>query len=193
MMKWVFNNCDISGYVTGMVKRLNEDNNAAGAHNWDKNNSWVQQVIIHNVTSSQMNHVGSKSTAEAMYSALTITHKNKAHQTVNHIQCLLYETTACEGDDLLKHLDTLKSYWDCINKFPNTNFHISDTQFKSIISASLPSSLQMFVEPYNGNANDPNNPDPKRRMSSDAFIGLLRKEYKIQYNRASNGNNNGTN
>jgi hypothetical protein len=132
-MKWVFNNCDISGYVTGMVKRLNKDNDAAGARNWDKNDSWAQQVIIHNVTSSQMNHVGSKSTAEAMYSALTITHKNKAYQTVNHIQCLLYKTKACEGDDLLKHLDTLKSYWDCINKFPNTDFHISDTQFKSII------------------------------------------------------------
>ena len=126
-MKWVFNNCNISGYVTGMVKRPNKDNNIAGAHNWDKNNSWVQQVIICNVTSSQMNHVRLKSTAEAMYLALTITDENKAHQTVNHIQCLLYEMKACEGDNLLKHLDTLKSYWDHINKFPNADFHVLDT------------------------------------------------------------------
>jgi len=38
-MKQVFNNCNISGYVTGMVKRLNKDNNIAGACNWDKNDS----------------------------------------------------------------------------------------------------------------------------------------------------------
>jgi hypothetical protein len=177
----------------GMVKRPNEDDDMAGAHNWDKNDSWAQQVIIHNITSSQMNHVRSKSTAEAMYSALTVTHENKAHQTVNYIQCLLYETKAHEGEDLLKHLDTLKSYHDCINKFPNANFHVSDMQFKSIILVSLPSTWQTFVEPYNRNVNDPNDPDPKRRMSSDAFIGLLHEEYKIQYNQASNRNNNGTN
>jgi hypothetical protein len=62
------------------------------ANNWDKNNSWVQQVIMHNVTSLQMNHIRSRTSAEVMYSALTVTYKNKAHQTVNHIQCLLYET-----------------------------------------------------------------------------------------------------
>jgi hypothetical protein len=50
-MKRVFNNCDIMGYIMGMVKRPNEDDDMAGAHNWDKNNSWAQQVIIHNVTS----------------------------------------------------------------------------------------------------------------------------------------------
>jgi hypothetical protein len=140
---------------------------------------WAQQVIIHNITSSQMNHIGSKSTAEAMYSALTITHENKAHQTVNHIQYLLYKTKAHEGEDLLKHLNTLKSYCNCINKFPNADFHISDTQFKSIISASLPSTWQMFIEPYNRNVNDPNDPDLKQHMSSDAFIGLLCEEHKI--------------
>jgi hypothetical protein len=81
-MKRVFTNCDITGYITDATKRLNEVNDPEGAHNWDKNDSWAQQVIIHNVTSSQMNHIGSKTTAEAMYSALTVTHKNKAHQTV---------------------------------------------------------------------------------------------------------------
>jgi hypothetical protein len=131
--------------------------------------------------------------AEAMYSALMVTHENKAHQTVNHIQCLLYETKAQEGSNLLKHLDTLKSHHDCINKFLNEDFHISDIRFKSIISASLAASWQTFVEPYNGNANDPNDPNVKRKMSSDAFIGLLCKEYKIRMNRAKNGNNNGIN
>jgi hypothetical protein len=93
-----------------------------------------------------MNHIRLKSTAKAMYSALTVTYENKAHQTVNHIQCLLYEMKAHEGEDLLKHLDTLKSYHNCINKFPNADFHVSDIQFKSIISVSLPSTWQTFID-----------------------------------------------
>ena len=66
---------------------------------------WDASCVIHNVASLQMNHVGSKSSSEEMFSALLVTHKNKAHQTVNHIQCLLYETRLLNADDLLKHLD----------------------------------------------------------------------------------------
>jgi hypothetical protein len=190
-MKRVFKNCDIIGYIDGSIIRPEDDEFPVGASNWDKNDTWAQQVIIQNVTSSQMNHVGSKDTAEMMYSALSDTHENKAHQTVNHLQTLLYETKATESDDLLKHFDTLKSYRDRLNKFPNPEFHVYDVRFKSIISASLPATWQTFVEPYNGNANDPNDPDPKRRMTSDAFIGLLREEYRMRINRLHNGNNSG--
>jgi gag-polypeptide of LTR copia-type len=126
-MKCVFTNCDITGYVMGTVSRPNEGNNTVGVYNWDKNDCWAQQVIIHNVTSSQMNHVSSKTSAKDMYSALSVTHENKAHQTVNHIQCLLYEMKARDTNNLLKHLDVLKSYCDHINKFPNAEFHVSDT------------------------------------------------------------------
>jgi hypothetical protein len=192
-MQRVLTNCEITGYVDGTLKRPFLFNDPAGASNWDMNDCWVQQVIIQNVTSSQMNHVRSKATTESMYSALVEIHDNKAHQTVNHIQTLLYETKAGEKDDILKHLDTLKLYRDHLNKFPNTEFHIYDTWFKSIISASLPLSWQSYVEPYNGNANDPRDPDPKRRMSSEVFIGLLHEEYKIRDNRVNNGNRNNPN
>ena len=42
-----------------------------------------------------------------------------------------------------------------------------------------------------GNAKNANNPDPKCRIQSDTFIGILREEYKIQRNneRRENGNN----
>jgi len=74
---------------------------------------------------------------------------------------LLYKTKASKTDDLLKHLNTLKSYHNQLNKFPNTEFHIYDTYFKSIILASLSVDWQNFVEPYNSNANDLNDLDPK--------------------------------
>jgi len=140
-----------------------------------------------------MNHVGLKDTAEEMYSALSVTHDNMVHQTVNYIQNQLYETKSHDGEDLLKHLNILKSYCDHINWFLNMDFHVLDTRFKLIILASLPVSWQTFIEPYNGNVNDPNDLDPKWWMSADAFIGLLHKEYKIHISRMNIGKNIGTN
>jgi hypothetical protein len=159
--KRVFLLCKISGYVNRTLKRPNELTDPDGANNWDENDCWAQQVIIQNVAASQMNHVGSMASSATMYHALSVTHENKAYGTVHHVQCLLHETKAGEGDNILKHLDILKSYHDRINKFPHPDFHVSNVRFKSIISESLPSTWRTYVEPYNGNADDPNNPDPK--------------------------------
>ena len=67
-MQRVFINCDITGYITGTVECPDESVDPTGACNWDKNDTWAQQVIIQNITSSQMNHVGSKTSAQMMYS-----------------------------------------------------------------------------------------------------------------------------
>src|SRR5277367_2195845 len=101
-MRRVFINCNVAGYVYDSVQKPNKDKNQVAANNWEKNDSWAQQVIMQNVTSSQMNHVGSKPTAASMYSALEDTHKNKAHLTANHLQTLLHETKAAETDNILK-------------------------------------------------------------------------------------------
>ena len=73
------------------------------------------------------------------------------------------------------------------------DFHISDTRFKSIILASLLVSWQTFIEPYNGNMNNPSDLDPKWWMSTGAFIGLLCKEYKICVSRMNTRRNISTN
>jgi hypothetical protein len=110
-----------TGYIDGTAKRPYMSVDPREATNWDKNDAWAQHVIIQYVTSSQMNHVRSKFTAESMYLALVDTHKNKAHQMVNHIQTLLYEMKAGETDNIMKHLDVLKSYRDNLKNFPTKN------------------------------------------------------------------------
>ena len=71
----------------------------------------------------------------------------------------------------------------------NAKFQISDMCFNAIVSVSLPSLWHTYVEPYNGNANHANDPDPKWCLTSDTFIGLLQEEYKIQLTRSNNRNN----
>ena len=45
-MRRVFYNCDINEYVTGEIKYPNEAIDFIGTLNWDKNDFWVQQIII---------------------------------------------------------------------------------------------------------------------------------------------------
>src|ERR1700676_4201279 len=78
-----------------------------------------------------------------------------------------------------------------MNEFPNPDFHLPDVRFKTIISNLLPWSWRSFVEPYMGNAKNANDPDPKQRIQSDTFIGILREKYKIQKNNEKR--ENGTN
>jgi len=51
-----------------------------------------------------------------------------------------WHTTAKEGEgeDISKHLTTLKKYWECLNLVKNSNLKISETQFKFAIVSSLP-------------------------------------------------------
>src|SRR5262245_7803220 len=192
-MERIFENCDVNGYVYGEIEQPEKSVSEYGNYNWKKNDMWAQQVILSNVSAAQRNHIRSKKTAAEMFAALRLTHDSQAHTSVNYLQTVIYETKAKEDDDIGKHLDTLKSYRDKINSFPNQAFHIEDIRFKSIISQSLPDSWQQFVEPYNGNAADPHDPDPKRQKSADAFIGLIREEYRIRCTRNNNGANGSVN
>ena len=160
-MKHIFKNCKITKYIEGSIQCPDQLDQPLAANNWSQNNSWAQQVILQNITPSQLHYVATKETAEAVWKALQATHKNKAHVTVDHLQRLIYGTKVEDSNDLVKHFKTMKNYHDCINQFPKEEFHITDTRFKSIISTSLPLSWINFVEPYNGNAQDPNDPDPK--------------------------------
>src|SRR6267154_3276492 len=190
-MNHVFTNCDITGYIDGTILQVVPEQDGIGARNWVKNDSWAQQVIMDNVSTTQMNHIRSKRTAHTMYEGLASTHEDVVFYTVNNIENLLQTAKATDSDDLLKHLYTLKGLCDHMNEFPNSNFHLPDVRFKTIISNSLPRSWQSFVEPYMGNAKNADDPDPKRRIQSDTFIGILCEEYKIQRNneRWENGNN----
>ena len=114
-MNCVFTNCDITSYIDGTILRVVPEQDCIGARNWVKNDSWAQQVIMDNVSTTQMNHIRSKRTAHAMYEGLASTHEDMVFYTVNNIENLLQTAKATDSDDLLKHLDTLKGLCDHMN------------------------------------------------------------------------------
>jgi len=118
-----------------------------------------------------------------MYEGLASTHKDMAFYTVNNIENLLQTAKATDNDDVLKHLDTLKGLRDRMNEFPKPPTSIYRMfASRQLFQTRFPGVARSFVEPYMGMLNNANDPDPKRRIQSDTFIGILREEYKIQKN-----------
>ena len=89
---------------------------------------------------------------------------------VTHLQQLMQEMKASKGDNITKHLNMSKSYRDRLNKFPNPKFHVYNVW---LYPPHFQSVGKSFVKPYNGNANNSNDPDTKWKLSSNTFIGLL--------------------
>ena len=56
------------------------------------------------------------------------------------------------------------------------DFKISDNQFKVLISSSLPPAWDVFTEAYVGRRKDIPETDPKKLMSSQQFIGIIKEE-----------------
>jgi hypothetical protein len=75
-----------------------------------------------------------------MWSNLEAIHEVTSHTTIINYICTLFKCNAKEGDDIVKHLNTLKTTWERVNTLSAEEFKISDLFFKIIISLSLPPS-----------------------------------------------------
>jgi hypothetical protein len=170
----VFRLCGIEGYVNGTIERpVFGDSTEA----WDHNDNYAQLLIVQNLASSEIVHVGQNTTANTIWLSLEAIHESKGHQTIIAIIRNLFHTTADEETNVTEHLNQLKTYWERINAIGDEDFIISEALFKVIISSSLPLSWDTFTEPYVGGQKGDYENDPKKRMKSQQFIGILKEEY----------------
>ena len=168
--------CGVQGYALGTVQRPDPSQDPEGANNWDFNDTYARVLIANNVTTTQMVHISQSRTANDSWSNLEAVHDAKSHQTTIAVIRNLYRTSAEDGDNIADHLNKLKRYWERINLMADEDFKISDNQFKVLISSSLPSAWDIFTEGYVGRRRDIPETDPKKLMSSQQFIGVIKEE-----------------
>jgi hypothetical protein len=166
--------CGLEGYAEGVIKCPKVP---LAAKHWDFDDSRAQFIIINNVTSSQMVHIGLCSTTQKMWLNLEAIHKAKSHHSAIANICNLLCVVADEDTNIGDHLMTLKTYWERVNLMTNDDFKLPDLYFKIIISSSLPSSWDIFTESYIGGQKGQVEKDPKKLMSSQEFIGIIKEEY----------------
>ena len=169
-------------YVYGTLKRPDSATSPNLAI-WIKNDVYAQILITNNITMGQMVHVTRLNTAHEIWRSLEAIHETKDYQVAIAIQRTLFRECASDGDDITTHLGQLKKHWERLNVLDDADFRITDTQFKTIIASSLPQSWDAFTEPYVGRRIGTVENDPKKLMSSQEFIGILKEEYLKRKNR----------
>jgi hypothetical protein len=180
-IKRILRLCGVDAYAYGKIKRPDSGESAEA---WDHNDNYAQVLITQNISPSQMVHVGQLTTATAIWQSLETVHESKGHQTIIAIIRNLFHTLANEETNITEHLNRLKTYWERINAIDDEDFKISDALFKVLISTSLPLSWDVFTESCVGGRKGLNANDPKKCMSSQEFIGILKEEYQRRQGRA---------
>jgi hypothetical protein len=115
--------------------------------------------------------------AKAMWLNLQAVHETKSPQSTIATICNLFHTKATEGQNINEHLTVLQQHWEKIMMMQHTDFKMPDSFFKVIISSSLLSSWDTFTESYVEGCVGENDTDPKRAMSSQEFIGIIKEQY----------------
>ena len=105
-------------------------------------------------------------------------YENKTYDTIIAYTHNLHQLWAVDRDNILKHLVQLRQYYLWINLTADPNFCISDTQFKVIISSSLPQSWDTFTEDYIEWRIDIIETNPKKLMTFQEFISIIHEEYR---------------
>ena len=162
-MKRVMILCGVEEYAEGAIEHP-MDTKSAGS--WQYNDNYAQVLIMNNISSTEMVHVGKCKTAKAMWDSLEAVHESKGHQMIVSIIQNLFHTKADEDSDINNHLTQLKNYWERINQMDKENFKISDVLFKIIISSLLPLSWDTFTESYMGGRKGIIKTDLKKLMGS---------------------------
>jgi hypothetical protein len=134
-----------------------------------------------------MVHVTRLNTAHAIWQSLQAIHETRDYQIAISIQRTLFRRCASDGDDIIDHLTQLKRDWERLNIIDDSDFRVTDIQFKTIIASSLPPSWDTFTEPYVGRRVGIVEVDPKKLSSSQQFIGILKEEYIKRKERTDNG------
>jgi hypothetical protein len=146
-----------------------------------------------------MVHVTRLATSCEIWNSLAVIHDTKDYRIAIAIQRALFRQSVSDGGDMVEHLTQLKHQWERLNVLDDRDFHITDKQFKTIIASSLPETWDIFTEPYIGGRIGTVESDPKKLMSSQECIGILKEEYIRRKNRGettqyahytNTGNNN---
>jgi hypothetical protein len=179
-MNPIFNLCDIEGYIDGQIPC---PANSTQAKNWHFNDNYSKLIIMNNITSLQMIHIGECKTAHLMWASLQAVHEARGHLTIMSIMHNLFHTIAGDNTNIIEHLTQMKVYWERLNVIGVDEIRLSDFIFKILISSSLPPSWDMFTETYVGGILGIKDTSPKKTLHSQHFIGILKEEYTRRENR----------
>ena len=145
-----------------------EVNEPCAFDKWDTADEVAKLLISGNIKSAQFMHVAQAITAKQMWDNLTSVHEMRGQQSITALRCTLYHTKAVEGDDIVAHMNTMRSYQVTLHQM---GLKVNDEDFKSILVSSLPITWDAFTASYLGSQTG------NAVMTSQELVAIIRDEY----------------
>jgi len=136
-------------------------------------------MYITNNVSNELNvHTEGCSTTYKVWKTLKGMFETPSQQDYTEQLCIIFETRATKGTNILDHLTKLKQTWNKVHIFSKKCKLLDDVLFKHIIVSTLPLSWDKYTRPYVQGCIDKTNKDLNRHIDSQALIRLIKQKYK---------------
>ena len=179
-MDLLFSIANARGYIDGRIRCPDANADPVGAENWEFNDSYIRMLIRKNIASTQKMHTRGCPSTQRMWNSL-----RHIHETTNYLVHTekirsIMAVRLAEDADVVEHLTKLKHTWEQCTFSGHLARIYDDVFFKQQIAASLPRSWDAFTGPYVRDYKDQQeaDKDPKLRIDSQQFIGIISQEYE---------------
>ena len=181
----LFDLAEVTEYIEGNVVYPNPMIDPVGAKNWRYNDTYAKMLITNNIDASEKIHTRGCTTSRKMWKNLRTIYESTSYFVQTDRFRDLCGFRATETTDISEHLVKLKEKWDGLTFFRKKhNLIMSDAFFKCMIAALLPRSWDDFTKPYvQGYIDDDEDNDPKRKLDSQQFMGIIKQEYELNESR----------
>jgi len=200
LMNYLIQMVDIKEYVDSTLPCPDPAQDPVRASSWKYNDTCAQMCITNNISNKLNVHTEGCTTTHEMWKTLKGMFKTPSQQDYTEQLCIIFETRATEGTNILDHLTNLKQTWNKVHIFSEKHKLLDNILFKHIIASTLPCSWDEFTRPYVQGCIDKTNRDPNRHIDSQALIGLIKQKYKADESHrkkeattSKNGNGNHNN
>ena len=155
-----------------------------GAAIWRSKDLIARELITTAIKDEQIIHISECKTAVEMWEALRIIHAPRGQQSILSTKRALYSAQAEEGTDIAEHINDMKTLRDRLSL---SGHRIDDTEFKSILVASLPRSWEGFTTSYLGYQGGTQGNINAQIMTVQELVSLLCEEDKRRKEKETRG------
>ena len=177
-MQHAYKMTGLTDYIKDTITVPNQAEQPISYSNWDFNNGYARVLIIKNVDNSQLKHIMKYELAHEMWTSLVRVHEIQGFETGLTLARSFWSSTCSEDEDIEKHIDTVKDKWERLNALQTPEFTFSNSIFKGILIASLPSSWDHITDPYLSTKLSKYGAQPgdaRANVSVEELIGFLKE------------------
>lgn len=140
--------CQILEYILGNVPQPDWETDPDQANDWKFNDNYARLILAKNIDPVNALNLGQQKTSHNAWEYLMAHHQVVTSDKLFSYQRKLTNTIVDQSANIATHLNQLQLIYIKMNHANDPQFLVTESQFKAIISNSLPPSYESFTRLY---------------------------------------------